>query len=353
MGPLVMKSAKQKGFTREICQPKFSEVVLPYPSTLTLRGIEWFLKKVKNECRPGWPEEIHSAVKIRVLGWVCPRQRLRQRHVGRQFALEVTPGTGMEGRWGGAENDRESIKWCVFVKLTTAMGDPPHRSFWGGGLLSPLFKASPANIPPPHTHAPCGLRMLEHQGSSHGSPTPSHWRSPGQEKEERSVGWSKVLCKTNPHPPWKRSLQQWPSVRDERIRGAPSGQEPAKNSGKTQYVIVSGTPSKPSGLEATFDIQPSLSSNTQLWFSSLLGSTMAEADFFPRRVAQVFPEGSALSWWGHVSCACLLTIVIRHGSTKRGFRGPLLSRHDPGFLHCVAITLPPHGRQWQWLPPVS
>lgn len=49
MRPLVMKSAKQKGFTREICQPEFSKVVLPSPSTLTLRGIDWFLKKVKNE----------------------------------------------------------------------------------------------------------------------------------------------------------------------------------------------------------------------------------------------------------------------------------------------------------------
>lgn len=60
MGPLAMKSAKQKFFTREICQPKFSKVGLPHPSTLSLGGIEWFLKKFKNECGPGRPEEIHA-----------------------------------------------------------------------------------------------------------------------------------------------------------------------------------------------------------------------------------------------------------------------------------------------------
>lgn len=72
-----MKSAKQKVFTREICQPKFSKVGLLYPSTLTLGGIEWFLRKFKNECRLECPEEIHALGKMSVLGWGCPKQRLK------------------------------------------------------------------------------------------------------------------------------------------------------------------------------------------------------------------------------------------------------------------------------------
>lgn len=189
MGPLVMKSARQKGFTREICQPKFSKVVLPYPSTLTLRGTEWFLKKVKNECRPGWPEETHSVITISVLGWVCPKQRLRQRHLGRQFALEVIPGAGMEGRWSGAENDRKSRKRCIFVKSTTTMGDPPHKAFWvWGGSYSHCSKLAPQTYPP---HTPfSGYACL----STKGIPTavPSHHIGEAQGKRRRNAGWAEA-----------------------------------------------------------------------------------------------------------------------------------------------------------------
>lgn len=94
-GPLVMKSAKQKGFTRKICQPKFSKVVLPSPSILTLRGIDWFLKKVKNEAGLGGNSFCYKDQ--------CARMGLSQAEVNKTkaFVKAVCPGGDLRGRNGG------------------------------------------------------------------------------------------------------------------------------------------------------------------------------------------------------------------------------------------------------------
>lgn len=170
MGPLAMRSTRKKVFSWEICQPKLSGVVLPYPSTLTPSCVEWLLKKVKNVALGGQRKFV-LCYKDQCHRWGFPQAAAETKAPVKAVYL------GSDPREQGWRADRVKEKRMKSKSNNMSLLNWP--PLWGIPNIGPTarppapsFRAVPQHYP--HTFRFC---LPKYQGSSHGSPMTSCQRT--------------------------------------------------------------------------------------------------------------------------------------------------------------------------------
>lgn len=149
MGPLAVRSTRKKVFSWEICQPKLSRVVLPYPSTLTPSCVEWLLKKVKNVALGGQRKFV-LCYKDQCHRWGFPQAEAETKalvkavHLGRDPREEGWRADGVkERRMKSKSNNVFLLNWPPLWGIPNIgpTAGPPAPSF-SAGLSSIILTLS-------------------------------------------------------------------------------------------------------------------------------------------------------------------------------------------------------------------